>query len=84
MDPDGSPADLGAIPKAGQYHKDLPVIKPAQSVLINRTTASPSFYLTGPIFDPKITYAPWINELPNRINDGNTIDLRRERERASQ
>lgn len=73
LDPDGSPADLGAIPKAGQYHKDLPVIKPAQSVLINGTTASASFYLTGSIFDPKIIYARWINELPNRINDGNTI-----------
>lgn len=72
-DPDGSPADLGAIPKAGQYHKDLPVIKPAQSVLINGTKASASFFLTGSIFNPKITYARWINEFPNRINGGYTM-----------
>lgn len=72
LDPDGSPADLGAIPKSGQHQKMLPTIRPAQPVLINGTTASASFYLTGSIVEPKITYARWINELPSRADGGSS------------
>ena len=81
IDPDGTPADLGAIPKEGGIFKNQVMIKPASPVVINGTSASVSFTLSGSeidgkigsLVDPKIVYARWINELPAGAEDGNSM-----------
>lgn len=81
IDPDGTPADLGAIPKEGGIFKNQVVIKPASPVLINGTSASVSFTLTGSnidgkvgsLLEPKIVYARWLNSLPAQVEKGNTM-----------
>jgi hypothetical protein len=81
IDPDGSPADLGAIPKEGGIFKNQVVIKPASPVVINGTSASVSFTLSGSeidgkvgsMVDPKIVYARWINSLPATVENGNSM-----------
>lgn len=64
VDPDGSPADLGAIPKAGGYITNLVRITPTSEVIIKDNTASVGFTLSGNIVNPVVKYAKWINELP--------------------
>ncbi len=81
IDPDGTPADLGAIPKEGGIFKNQVMIKPASPVVINGTSASVSFTLSGSeiddkigsMVDPKIVYARWINELPANVENGNSM-----------
>lgn len=63
-DPDGSPADLGAIPKEGGRHSSEIRIKPTAPVSINKGTAVVSFVIEGAIENPKIKYIKWIHELP--------------------
>ena len=53
IDPDGTPADLGAIPKEGGIFKNQVMIKPASPVVINGTSASVSFTLSGSEIDGK-------------------------------
>lgn len=63
-DPDGTPADLGAIPKEGGRHSSEIRIKPTAPVSINKGTAVVSFVIEGAIENPKIKYIKWIHELP--------------------
>ena len=63
-DPDGSPADLGAIPKEGGIHSSGIHIKPTAPVSIDNRTAIVSFVLEGNIENPQIKYIRWIHKLP--------------------
>lgn len=63
-DPDGSPADLGAIPKEGGRHSSGIHIKPTAPVSIDNRTAIVSFVLEGNIENPQIKYIRWIHKLP--------------------
>lgn len=63
-DPDGSPADLGAIPKEGGKVSSEIRITPTAPVSIKGRNAMVSFVLEGAIENPKIKYIRWIHELP--------------------
>lgn len=68
-DPDGSPADLGAICKEGGQFENQLRIKPASAIQISDDfNATISFFVSGganPVTDMKIKYARWIDSLPN-------------------
>jgi hypothetical protein len=66
-DPDGSPADLGAIPQGGGMPADLAVIIPASPVRIAGDTASVTFSLIpriGNMTSPSVKLFRWISNLP--------------------
>lgn len=63
-DPDGSPADLGAIPKEGGSVPNSFRIVPTSPVSIKNNSAMVSFMLEGNVTDPKIKYIKWIHKLP--------------------
>ncbi|MBD3242156.1 MAG: hypothetical protein GF331_16310, partial [Chitinivibrionales bacterium] len=65
-DPDGSIADLGAIPSAGGRITDLVVVKPVSPVVINGTTATMTFDVAvteGTFSGPSIAYIRFIKNV---------------------
>lgn len=84
-DPDGTPADLGAIPLNQQAFKDEIVIKPTKPVVINNGTATVSFNLyaiTGTMTSPTIKYVRWMQDLPRdttawgkQANSGTALNI---------
>jgi parallel beta-helix repeat protein len=70
-DPDGSPADLGAIPQGGGMPVDLAIIIPTAPVRITGDTATVTFTLTpriGNIAAPTMKLHRWIANLPYPAN----------------
>lgn len=65
-DPDGTIADLGAIPFNGGYPEDRVVIKPISPVIINGTNATMTFDVSvaaGSVTGPVIKYIRFIKNL---------------------
>jgi len=67
--PDGSMADLGAIPSSSKKRHDIVArIKPTDVVRITGTTAAAQFSFNvegGDLSNPKIKYLKWIYQLPD-------------------
>ena len=71
LDPDGSPADLGAIPSGGGRPVDLVTIKPTMPIFFNGLQATLNFDVTqrvGKMTAPKITLFRYVRNLPNQAN----------------
>lgn len=65
-DPDGSIADLGAIPSGGGRIQELIVVKPVSPVIINGTTATMTFDVSvneGSFTAPSIAYIRFIKNV---------------------
>jgi hypothetical protein len=70
-DPDGSPADLGALPQGGGRPVDVAIIIPTAPVMLTGNTANVTFMLSqriGTMTAPSIKLHQWIGNLPY---DGN-------------
>ncbi|MBN2036518.1 MAG: hypothetical protein JW768_07220 [Chitinispirillaceae bacterium] len=70
-DPDGSAADLGAIPQGGGRPVDVSTIIPNMPILLNNTTASVDFTLSpraGNTTSPSIKLHEWVGNLPYDAN----------------
>jgi hypothetical protein len=66
-DPDGTPADLGAISQGGGKPVDIATIIPTTPVRINGNTATVTFSLSqqfGNMTDPAIKLHRWVGNLP--------------------
>ncbi len=67
LDADGSPADLGAIPKAGRASSNV-VIRAVKPVIVNGSSATIDFDVLGlekaSLSDLKIKYIRWIKNVP--------------------
>jgi len=71
--PDGSMADLGAIPSSSKKRHDIVArIKPTDVVRVSGKSATASFSFNiegGDLTNPKIKYIKWIYQIPNNGGD---------------
>lgn len=70
-DPDGSPADLGAIPSGGGRIGDLVIVKPISPVMISGTMATMTFnvgVMSGRFTNPEIAYIRFIKNVAFQAN----------------
>ena len=66
-DPDGSAADIGAIPQGGGRPVDVTTIIPNMPILLNNTNASVDFTFlprVGNVTAPKLKLHEWVGNLP--------------------
>ncbi|MBN1576814.1 MAG: hypothetical protein JW913_09695 [Chitinispirillaceae bacterium] len=74
-DPDGTRADLGAIPKGGGRPVDVATIRPTMPVQVNATAVKIGFAVTprvGSIIDPRITMFGVVSKLDTSDCFGNS------------